>query len=383
MNPGRGLHIHIGHHFFGAGNLGDDLMVAGFLRAVEQFMPGVRLTCCCAHDLESQRLRFPAVEWLAYERALRERCIEECDVWLGLGDSPFQTEVGAWLLDHLVEDLAICRRYSRPAFFLGVGVNDARALSMPQTQAIVKATRHIWARDRNSAAALANLCGWQRVSAGADLAHIYLRQYPFGEIADGALAFALNFENPEAFSEQALREVLDATPDWRHVWLAQEVRRLPGAEMQIFDSLPPAYQGRLDLRVPNYAQASCEALLAAWGSPAVIVTSRYHGALAGAWMGSRVLAVARNAKVGGAVSQLGLSTVSSFAAAGPVLEGIQSSGRAARTTLNALADLADLCCRSFFQACHSLERNRRWNGSLAGRALAKVGSGFWKARARD
>ena len=27
----RPLRLHIGHHFFGAGNVGDDLMLAGFL----------------------------------------------------------------------------------------------------------------------------------------------------------------------------------------------------------------------------------------------------------------------------------------------------------------------------------------------------------------
>jgi hypothetical protein len=122
------VHIHIGHHFFGAGNVGDDLMVAGFLCAVRGHQPGLRLTCAIEHRRLSQALRFPEIEWLPYDMALRRQCVQACDVWLGLGDSPFQSEVSTWLLDHLVEEVGLCEEFGKPMYFLGVGVNDTKAL---------------------------------------------------------------------------------------------------------------------------------------------------------------------------------------------------------------------------------------------------------------
>ena len=347
-------HIHIGHHFFGAGNVGDDLMMAGFLLALKRYMPGVRLTCCTPHDRSSQALRFPEVEWLPYERAIREQCVRSCDVWLGLGDSPFHAEIGSWFLDHLIQEMMICHRFSKPMFFLGVGVNDAQALKRPQTRAIAEYAEHIWTRDQSSAAGLATICGWEKITAGADLSHIYLREHRFEAISNNAIAFVLNFEDQSAFSEEALCRLIAQTGEWRYMWLVQEVRSLPGSELDIYHQLSPSCQAQLELCVPDYKGASISGLLAAWGSPpTVIVTSRYHGAVTGAWMGSRVVVVTRNFKVQGVVSQLGLPSIPAFTSVPSIMEGIQASRSVPRSTLDALADLAEACCRSFFRACRA------------------------------
>lgn len=347
-------HIHIGHHFFGAGNVGDDLMMAGFLLAAKRYMPGVRLTCCTPHDRSSQALRFPEVDWLPYDRATREQCVRSCDVWLGLGDSPFHAEIGSWFLDHLIQEMQICQRFSKPMFFLGVGVNDALALKRPQTRALAEYADHIWTRDQESAAGLAALCGWEKVTAGADLAHIYLRGYSFEAESDNVIAFVLNFEDQSAFSKEALCQLIAQAGEGRYLWLVQEVRQLPGSELSIYHQLSPSCQARLELCVPDYKGASTSGLLAAWGAPpSVIVTSRYHGAVTGAWMGSRVVAVTRNFKVQGAVSQLGLPNIPAFTSLPSIMEGIRVSHAVPRSTLDALADLADACCSSFFQLCRS------------------------------
>ena len=352
-------HIHIGHHFFGAGNVGDDLMMAGFLLAVKRYMPEVRLTCCTPHDRSSQAVRFPEVEWLPYDRATREQCVRSCDVWLGLGDSPFHAEIGSWFLDHLIQEMQICRRFSKPMFFLGVGVNDVLALKRPQTRAIVEYAEHIWTRDLQSAAGLATICGWEKVTAGADLSHICLREHRFEAESDSVIAFILNFEDQSAFSGEALCQLIAQAREWRYMWLVQEVRPLPGSELDIYHQLSPSCQARLELCVPDYKGASTSDLLAAWGTlPSVVVTSRYHGAVTGAWMGSRVVAVTRNFKVQGVVSQLGLPSIPAFTSVPPIMEGIQASRSVPRSTLDALADLAGACCNSFFRVC----RAGAWTG---------------------
>ena len=39
------MHIHIGHVFFGSGNFGDDLVLAGFLTGIAEATPDLELTC--------------------------------------------------------------------------------------------------------------------------------------------------------------------------------------------------------------------------------------------------------------------------------------------------------------------------------------------------
>lgn len=221
--------IHIGHHFFGSGNIGDDLMLAGFLDLAGTWLAGATFTCSTPFDRACQQRRFPAIEWLPYEPAVRAASIEACDAWVGVGDTPFQTDVGTWLLDHLAEEAESCRRFGKPMFFV------------------------------------------------------------------------------------------ESSPAWRHRWLVQEVRALDGSEREILALLPAAVRDRLEVRCPDYAHDSLDALLNGWGTPEVLVTSRYHGALAGAWAGSRILIVERNGKLSGLAAQLGCPSVGDLRANPDVL----------------------------------------------------------------
>src|SRR5688572_19983108 len=107
--------FHIGHHFFGSGNVGDDLMLAGFLQGVAGAAP-VR-TSCASPFAAGQRKRFPQVQWADYSPQSRAAAVEACDAWVGVGGTPFQVVVGTWFLDHLAEEVALCRRYGKPMFF--------------------------------------------------------------------------------------------------------------------------------------------------------------------------------------------------------------------------------------------------------------------------
>ena len=88
------MRIHLGHHFYGAGNLGDDFMLAGFLGAMRAIEPDATFTCCVPFPLDPLQRRFPSVNWLAYENTERARSIERCDFWLGVGGSPFPLHLG-------------------------------------------------------------------------------------------------------------------------------------------------------------------------------------------------------------------------------------------------------------------------------------------------
>lgn len=355
----RPLHIHIGHDFFGSGNLGDDLMVAGFLQAIAAHPEPIYLTCCSRHDPSTQRKRFPRVEWLPRDDATRAQMVRVCDVWLGLGDSPFQSEVSTWFLDHLVQEAALCRKHHKPMFFLGVGVNDDKALTYPQAQTIVNQAEYIWTRDGSSARQLAQMTDRHHVTAGADLAHVYFAGHTFSPPAPDSIGWLLHFENRAAFSPLALGETLTALPGHDFWWLVQEVRRIPGSELETWDALPPETRQKLELRQPDYSGGSMDALVDAWGTPQALVSSRYHGALSGAWMGARVLAVTRNRKVMDLAQQLGIESVQDFRSATEIVSKLTSSHIVPRSTLAALADLARGCCDDFLYACKQRTRRRR------------------------
>ena len=125
-------------------------MLEGFLCAARRgWLERAALTCCTPHDAQCQRRRFPEIEWLPYDETTRAACIERADVWLGLGDTPFQATGGnTWFLDHLGEEAAWCRQYGKPMFYLGVGVNERATADYPQVRALVGLAERIWARRR-------------------------------------------------------------------------------------------------------------------------------------------------------------------------------------------------------------------------------------------
>ena len=115
------------------------------------------------------------MDWRPYHDAARAGCIEQADVWLGLGDTPFQATGGrTWFLDHLCEEAAWCQQYGKPMFYLGVGVNERAVLAYPQVRTLVAQAEKLWMRDETSAGMLRPLAAPGKVTAHADLAHLAL-----------------------------------------------------------------------------------------------------------------------------------------------------------------------------------------------------------------
>jgi hypothetical protein len=346
------LRVHIGHHFFGSGNIGDDLMLAGFLGAIQPWAAKLALTCCTAHDIASQRLRFPSVDWRSYDPEARAQCIEQCDVWLGLGDTPFQATGGnTWFLDHLVQEAAWCREFGRPMHYLGVGVNEREVFDFPQTRSVLAQAERLWTRDGASGNLIRSAGGANRVIDGADLAHIALQRMRFAAPEEGVLGLVLNFEDPRQFGIGQIAALIEKEPGAGVRWLVQEVRPLPGSETELYGQLPEFVRARALWRAPDYAGSAAAAdLIAPWGTPGQVFTSRYHGALIGAWMGARTVAFRRSDKVAGAAEQLGLTLVSDLGDTAAIQSALAESQPVARGLLRGLAELSRQCCEEFLAA---------------------------------
>ncbi len=355
------MRIHLGHHFYGAGNLGDDFMLAGFLTALRPLAPDATLTCCVPFPLAPLRRRFPSITWFASDEIARARCIAECDVWLGLGGSPFQHALSRWFVDHLVAESALCQRARKPMFFLGVGVQTATELADPAVRRLCAQAAAIWTRDAASAERLAALPSPPPLlENAADLAHLFFRETPPPPAATGRLTLVANFDYGAWSGQSALlnstHSFAPAAPITDRVWLAQESRDLPGAERALHAALPPDEQARWRLVVPDTLAAPGAPLatvLAHWPSGEWLVTARFHAALAGAWAGSKVSIVSTNEKLRAAAQELSCPMLAPHADEATVASTLQSVVAPSRAVLTLAADRAHAACAAFVRAARS------------------------------
>jgi hypothetical protein len=331
--------IHLGHHFYGAGNLGDDFMLAGFLAALREWTTtasgplarslspslslspqpsptpslslslSLSLTCCVPQGHEQLARRFPEIRWLPYDEVTRRDAIDACDVWLGLGGSPFQCAVSRWFVDHLEGERQWCATARKPMFFLGVGGQDPAAYALPEIRAVCTQAEKIWTRDTATADALARELPAARVAAAADLSHLFFAAHPPPVAARGRLTAVLNFDYAGWPELNAALTALDAVPARERVWLAQESRPLPGAEQQLYGQLPAGAQARWRLQIADTGEPALPAVLARWPSGEWLLTSRYHAALAGAWAGSRIVVITTNDKLRAVAREFDLSSL--------------------------------------------------------------------------
>lgn len=334
----RPVRIHLGHHFYGAGNVGDDFMLAGFLGALASLAPDTTLTCCVPFPLAPLQQRFPAITWLPCDSPTRARCIADSDAWLGLGGSPFQHALSRWFLDHLLEESEHCRRAGKPMFYLGIGVQTAAEVASADVRVLVEQAAAIWTRDPGSAERLAAQASPSRIHAAADLAHLFFRAQPPPPAQPGRACVVANFDYATWPAQPAFLRAIETLSPSERVWLAQETRELPGAERALYATLPPSVQVRWKLVTPDVPGEPLGSVLGRWPSGEWLLTSRYHAALAGGWAGSKVIVIETNEKLRAAAAELGAAAVRpdadeptiarALASATPARSGAAQAGQA-------------------------------------------------------
>jgi hypothetical protein len=342
------VRIHLGHHFYGAGNLGDDFMLAGFLSAMRTVAPDAKFSCCVPFALEPLQRRFPEINWFAYDDPMRSRCIAECDVWLGLGGSPFQSAQSRWFVDHLIEEQALCETHHKVMFFLGVGVQSPTELTSPDVRRVCARSAGIWTRDAASAQRLRALPTPPPIEAAADLAHVFFRNSAPPPAVPGRVTLVANFDYGTWPGQAACLAVLERLNATEAVWLAQESRELPGAERALHAALPSSQKSLWRLTSPEEVGAPLPRVLANWPSGEWLVTARYHAALAGAWAGSKVVVLSTNEKLRAAAHELGAPSLSLEADENTVARTLAAAR--ALTPPRALAQRAYDACADFVRS---------------------------------
>jgi len=342
--------VHIGFDFWGAGNLGDDLMLAGFLHWIETHKIDCRVSALCAHNISAMRLRFPSVEWFPSDRESRARALAGADAWVGLGGGVFQIEVGTWILDQMLEALQAAKARGIPAFLVGVGVNNRAALETEQAQTIKTLAQGIWLRD-HTCVELAHSCGFSQdiTRLGADTAHLYCAANRGLTLAhEHALVIHADIN---AVSAEALREAKSKAPTpW--AWVCQEVRPIPDSESLLFDKVSPLLGNGLRLVRPDYSQASIEDLHHTVASWDCVLSSRFHTSLAAAWSGARLAIYERNDKLRAIRNDLNCERCINLEQANEVARALRQATRVEQSRLSACHGRADAMLSQLFAQLH-------------------------------
>jgi hypothetical protein len=287
-------------------------------------------------------VRFPEVIWLPYENAARREAIEQCDLWLGLGGSPWQSAVSRWFIDHLEQERRWCAEAGKPMRFLGVGGQDAAAYELPETKALCEQAEGIWTRDDATAEALGKAVSGARVRKGAELAHVWLEMNPPGPAKPGRLVSVLNFDFSDWPGMEAALRALETLPVQERIWLAQESRALPGAELQLHAQLPDRERARWTLcraERPSVLQTTNEWPCGEWQ-----LGSRFHATVMAAWAGSKAVVISTNEKLHRVAAELGYPALPPDADMSGLAKLMMDSQAPERAKLVELAALARNAC---------------------------------------
>jgi polysaccharide pyruvyl transferase WcaK-like protein len=298
----------IGYDYYGAGNIGDDLMMSGFLEIVSRTCrQEIRLIAVTPHDVTSQRARFPRIDWYSENETSREALMAQADAWIGVGDTPFQLSGGTWFLERLQRAVAICETAGVPMYMVGAGAESDIRTRSEAFGRVAQRMRHISTRDEASAAIIRGLIGGAEVSlsAGADLANLSLptiyESLPFSE---HAYDLGVTINTGDHFSSADARTVageIKARHSHASIFICNETRKWRQLDQGVFSRFFARRWWRggssIVLHVPDYHGDSLSELVDVYRRCRTVISSRYHGLLSAAWAGCRVVALARNSKV--------------------------------------------------------------------------------------
>ena len=294
--------------FWGAGNMGDDLMVDGFLRGIQKLQladPG-SITCLCGGDISSQRRRFPGITWIeTKDDPAVQLALNHAKTIIGFGGTPFQLTSGDWLLRRIVNIFSRIRPEVK-VVFINVG---AETEIFPRAEEFAKILRRInccSVRDAFSHSVLCelNVKSATEIHIGGDLANISLemlvkpvpfqRKHSFGIVLGHDTLSNEDLATVNKFLKGRLFKP-------RTAFITGDSRDEHGFEFSLYKSWTKTWHSilkrKLVLRRPDYAVCAIDDLVRPFAECKTVMTSRYHGLLTAAWFGCKVAAIGRSSKV--------------------------------------------------------------------------------------
>ena len=331
----------IGFDFYGAGNIGDDLMLAGFL---DRFAPAGEQKLCCflaPERLSSQRKRFDLVEWHSPSANERASVMPQFRHWIGVGGTPFQATSGPWLLNQALADVDSAPSQKR--WMMGVGCESEVLRQKELAGRLARSINHIWTRDAESCRILVEELGAdaRKVSIGGDLAHIALRMaFPLEVVsrpAEGTVGIVYYEDVQNPWNTMSLRKFHDRHKATRKItFIANDVRSY-GFERtlyrKMFGRLRGVFSAQPEFFEPDYASPVISGLVDHFRRYDTVMASRYHALLSAAWAGCRVVAFDRSSKIRCLAGELGIPLIKSPFKAQVLDQGLEEAKVVPRSLL--------------------------------------------------
>ena len=355
------MKIFLGFDFYGAGNIGDDLMMAGFLDVLKHYLPA-KLACITPHNIASQVNRFPDVEWLPAGHVNRLDVMTNTDCWVGVGGTPFQMTGGPWLLNRILNDLRIIKEYGKSIYMLGVGAEREVLVNADIVKTVLERIDYIWTRDRFTKDLLVKRLGFdsEKIHTGGDLANISLQNIfsDNNSISKRHYDLALTYYSESHIKKERnnLRKFIEnISVNKSVIFVANETRKNSSFEHGIYRAMFGGLRSLfkkapIKYYAPNYDNCELEELVKHFLDYKVVMASRYHALLAGAWAGCRLVALSRSSKIEALATELDIPIVEQPFNLGALYNGYKDAKYVSRDKLNEMAERAsnsilDFCNR--------------------------------------
>lgn len=310
--------VRVGFDFYGAGNIGDDLMVAGFVESIKSLYSAqtIDIKILTKGDIQSQKTRFPELVWIERNGNFHYASfLDSLNCWAGVGDTPFQLTCGPWLLRSLTDDLKNVKDFSQKVL-INVGAETAILKMRDQFSNLANFFDRISVRDAHTYDILSKDLSVpeEKLFLSSDLANISLPSilskqnppvnYGLGLIIAGDALKIKDLSEVKKFIECQKEEIAFIAGETRFGPLIRNgysFRKTPIYERRIFEEISKSFKSKVSqkakLLVPNYQSGSLYDLIAPICVCDSIITTRYHGLLAAAWAGCKVSAIGRSSKV--------------------------------------------------------------------------------------
>ena len=308
--------VFLSFDFYGAGNIGDDLMLEGFLDCFTDSDIGFH--CCVPRNFLHQQYRFQKVKFADEKK--RFEISKECKIWIGVGDTPVQVKSGDWFINKLESDLEKINRTNPEYYFAGIGAEKEAAERKDTFVKILFNVNHIWTRDKATSDILINdfEISPEKISTSSDLANISLSRI-FRDSEDYKsrrydLGFCYYDEKSEGEDLKNTGSFLKKFRKGKILLFGNEVNKKGNFEYALYEKMFGGINKYLYRNVkiytPDYfAEVNTEELVRHYSECKTVMTSRYHALLTAAWAGCRVVSMERSSKVTALSEELGIKEI--------------------------------------------------------------------------
>jgi hypothetical protein len=307
--------VFLNFDFYGAGNIGDDLMLDGFVRGASG--QHLELFCSIPRNSSHQEYRFPEIRFVS--KLNREDVALQCPVWLGVGDTPVQMRSGEWFLMKLEKDYLVARANRKDCYMIGIGAETEAVSHSDRFRRVFEQVELSWTRDEQSFLTLSNYFDIPKnnLRISSDLANISLKEIFSSQDSGSRRRYDLGIcyydESVDKDNMSELKLFINGLrKNGRNILMFANDANADGMfEFGIYKKMIGPLDRKLSkglkfLLPPYFEKRSLSSLLEHYRDCSTLMTSRYHALLSAAWAGCKVVALERSSKTSALARDLGI-----------------------------------------------------------------------------